>query len=143
MLNSEYKNGLTCQLETDMQMVATFPTPEFWEKSALLKEFVNLFDAVAIQAMLLESEMQVMEQCACRWIAAISCYSDLGKLVEDYILLNSASWAGFRDVTGVMEVEIFTRPFTNPKKCITYVDLKALGGWNHSPIRYGVLPALV
>lgn len=124
-------------------MAATFPTPEFWEKSTLLKEFVNWFDDMAIQAILLESEMQVMERCTCRWIGAVSCYSRLGKLVEQHILINSKSWAGFRDVTGVMEVEIFTRPFTDPKKCITHVDLKALGGWNDSPVRYGVRPALV
>lgn len=126
-----------------MMSARLFPTPEFWEKSALLKEFVNLFDDVAIQAMLLESEMQVMERGACRWIGAISCYGHLGKLVENDIRVNSENWAGFRDATGVIEVEMFTRPFTDPKKCITRVDLKALGGWNNSPVKYGVQPALV
>lgn len=126
-----------------MQMAATFPNPEFWEKSALIKEFVNSFDDVAIRAMLLESEMEVMERGACRWIGAISCYGHLGKLIENYILVNSENWAGFRDVTGVIEVEIFTRPFTEPRNCINRVDLKALGGWNNSPVKYGVRPALV
>lgn len=143
MLNSDPNDGLKRQDSADKKRAATFPTLEVLEKSALLKEFVNLFHDAGIQAMLLESEMQVMEQGLLRWIGAITYYDHLGKRVEDYIQANSEQWAAFRDATGVIEVEIFTRPFTNPKKCLTRINLKGLGGWNDSPVKSGVLPALV
>ncbi len=127
MLNSDRNDELKRKLEANIQRVAQFPNPEFREKSFLLREFINLFHNAEIQAMLQESEMQIMGQGASKWISVISCYIHLGKCVENYILANSVQWADFRDATGVIEVEMFTRPFTDPLKCITRVNLKGLG----------------
>ena len=127
MLNSDRNDELKRKLEANIQRVAKFPNPEFREKSFLLREFINLFHDAEIQAMLQESEMQVMGQGASKWVSVVSCYIHLGKRVEDYILANSVQWSNFRDTTGVAEVEMFTRPFTDPLKCITRVNLKGLG----------------
>ncbi len=143
MLNANHDNELNHQLEASKNRYATFPLPEYWVKSALLKEFVNLFQDAEIQAMLLESQMQVMERGTFRWVSVIAYYDHLGKRVEDCIHENSKYWADFRDLTGVIEVEIFTCPFTDPKKCLTRVDLKVLRGWNDSPVKYGIQPALI
>lgn len=143
MLNSDRNYGTRRFDGADRERSATFPTLEVLERSALLRAFVSLFHDAGIQGMLQESEMQIMEEGACRWVGAITYYYHLGKRVEDEIWANEKLWADFRDATGVIEVEMFTRPFTNPNKCITRVDLKGLGGWNDSPVKYGVRPALV
>ena len=109
----------------------------------MLEEFVNLFQDSGIKAMLLESEMEIMERGTFRWVSAIVCYDNLGKRVHEEIRANSNQWALFRDATGVIEVEMFTRPFADPKKCITRVDLKGLSGWNDSPVKDGIRPALI
>lgn len=138
MFNADHNDGLKHQLEA-----FTSHSSEFLQKSALLKGFVNLFQDAGIRVMLQESEMVAMEQGACRWIGVVSYYDHLGKRVEDYVQTHSEHLAGFRDATGVTEVEMFTLPFADPKKCITRVDLKVLEGWNESPVKYGVQPALV
>lgn len=143
MLNSDQNHQPQHQLEVGIHRFNTFTASEVWERSALLHEFVGLFYDARIQAMLQESEMQVMEQGAFRWVSAISYYAHLGKLVEEYIQAHSNHWAGFRDATGVIEIEMFTRPFTDPLQCITRINLKTLGGWNDSPVKYGVRPVLV
>jgi hypothetical protein len=112
-------------------------------KNFVLEEFVNLFQDSGVKAMLLESEMEIMERGAFRWVSAIVCYENVGKRVQEEIWLNSKQWAIFRDATGVIEVEMFTRPFTDPKKCITRVDLKGLSGWNDSPVKDGIRPGLI
>ncbi|MDF5726178.1 MAG: hypothetical protein PUP91_38220 [Rhizonema sp. PD37] len=112
-------------------------------KNFVLEEFVNLFQDSGVKAMLLESEMEILERDAFRWVSAIVCYDNLGKQVKDEIRANSKQWSIFRDATGVIEVEIFTRPFADPKKCITRVDLKDLNGWNDSPVKDGIRPALI
>ena len=143
MLNPDGNDAQKRQLKEDIQRAAIFPTLEFVEKSALLNEFVNLCQDTRIQAMLQESEMQVMEQGNLRWVSAISYYDHLGQWLENYIQDYAEHWANFRDATGVIEVEMFTRPFTDPQKCITRIDLKDLGGWNDSPVKYGIRPPLI
>ncbi|WP_017318286.1 hypothetical protein [Mastigocladopsis repens] len=137
MLNSDHNDRLKLQLKVGKQRAATLL------KQCVLEEFVYLFQDTGLQAMLLESEMEVMEQVAIRWVSVIVYYNDLGKRVKDEIQANSEQWTVFRDTTGVIEVEVFARPFTNPKKCMTRVDLKDLGGWDNSPVKYGVRPILI
>ncbi len=112
-------------------------------KQYVLEEFVSLFQNVKIQAMLLESEMDVMQQGFSRWVSVIVYYERLGQQIKDEIQANCQQWAVFRDTTGVIEVEIFTSPFIDLNKCITCVDLKCLGGWNDSPVKQGIRPTLL
>lgn len=93
--------------------------------------------------MLQESELQVMEQGYLRWVSAISCYGYLGTQIKDNIKADFQDWVIFRDVTGILEIEIFTRPFTNPQEDIIRIYLQDLGGWNDSPVKYGVRPTIV
>lgn len=143
MFNSDRHRELQHQSKVEIQKNSTFQTSEILPRSVLLKEFVNFFNDVRIQAMLQESELQVMEQGHLRWISAISCYGHLETQIKDNIQANSQPWVIFRDATGVLEIEIFTLPFTNPKKCITRVYLQNLGGWKDSPVKYGVRPTIV
>lgn len=87
--------------------------------------------------------LQVMEQGHLRWVSAISCYAHLVRQIKDNIQVDFQDWVIFLDVTGVLKIEIFTRPFINPKKDITRVYLQDLGGWNDSPVKHGVRPTLV
>lgn len=133
----EENSRLQSQLKADKHRADTLP------KQFVLREFVNLFQDAGIGAMLLESQMQVMEQSAGRWVSAIVCYEHLGERVKDEIQAFSEQWTAFRDATGVTDVEIFTNPFTDPKKCLIRIDLRLLGGWNNSPIKYGLRPVLI
>ena len=137
MLNSDSNDGLKLQLKIGEYRAATLL------KQSVLEEFVSLFQNEEIQGMLLESETEVMEQGFCRWVSVIVYYEHLGQQIKDEIQANSQQWAFFRDCTGVIEVEIFTSPFIEPKKCITYVDLKSLSGWNDSPVKQGIRPTLL
>ena len=137
MLNSDSNDGLKLQLKVGKKRAGTLL------KQYVLEEFVNLFQNATIQAMLLESEMEVMEQGASRWASVIVYYERLGEQIKDEIQVNGEQWAVFRDTTGIIEVEIFTCPFIDPKKCITRVDLKCLGGWNDSPVKQGIRPTLL
>lgn len=143
MFNSNHYRKLEYQLKAEIQKNSTFQTSEILPISALLREFVNFFKDVAIQAMLQESELQVMEQGYLRWVSAISCYAHLGTQIKDNIKADFQDWVIFRDVTGVLEIEIFTRPFTNPHEDIIRIYLQDLGGWNDSPVKYGVRPTIV
>ena len=143
MFNSEYCRKLQYQLKAEIQKDSISQTSEILPRNVLLREFVNFFNDVTIQSMLQESELQVMDQTDWRWISAISCYAYLGKQIKDNIQANFQDWVIFRDVTGVLEIEIFTRPFINPKKDITRVYLQDLGEWNDSPLKYGVRPTIV
>ena len=143
MSKSDRYRKLQYQLNAEIQKNSTFQTSEILPRSALLREFVNFFNDVAIQAMLQESELQVMEQGDLRWVSAISCYGHLGTQIKDNIKADFQSWVIFRDVTGVVEIEIFTRPFTNPQEDITRVYLQDLGGWDDSPVKSGVRPTIV
>lgn len=123
MFNSDHYHKLQYQLKAEIQKNSTFQTSEVLPRSVLVREFVNFFNDVTIQVMLQESELQVMDQADWRWISAISCYGHLGKQIKDNITANFQDWVIFRDATGVLEIEIFTRPFINPKKDITRVYL--------------------
>lgn len=137
MLNSDSNDRLKLQLKVGKKRAATLL------KQYVLEEFVSLFQNAKIQAMLLESEMEVMEQGFSRWVSVIVYYEHLGQQITDEIQANCEQWALFRDTTGIIEVEIFTCPFLDPKKCITRVDLKCLGGWNDSPVKQGIRPTLL
>ncbi|KAB8317997.1 hypothetical protein SD81_022500 [Tolypothrix campylonemoides VB511288] len=137
MLNSDSNDRLKLQLKVGKKRATTLL------KQHVLEEFVSLFHNRKIQAMLLESEMEVMEQGFSRWVSVIVYYEQLGQQIKDEIHANCQQWAVFRDTTGIIEVEIFTSPFFDPKKCITRVDLKCLGGWNDSPVKQGIRPTLL
>jgi hypothetical protein len=137
MPNSDHNDVLKLQLKVGKHREVTVL------KQSVLEEFVNLFQHTGIQAMLLESEMEVMEQSSIRWVSVIVYYNDLGRRIKHEIQTNFEQWAAFRDTTGVIEVELFTRPFTDAIKCMTRIDLKGLGGWDDSPIKYGVRPVLI
>lgn len=137
MLNSDSNDRLKLQLKVGKKRTASLL------KQCVLEEFVSLFQNAKIQAMLLESEMEVMEQGLSRWLSVIVYYEFLGQQIKDEIQANCQQWAVFRDSTGIIEVEIFTCPFLDPKKCITRVDLKCLGGWNDSPVKHGIRPTLL
>lgn len=137
MLNSDSNDGLKLQLKVGKNRAATLL------KQYVLEEFASLFENAKIQAMLLESEMEVMEQGPSRWVSVIVYYEQLGEQIKDEIQANCQQWALFRDTTGIIEIEIFTCPFLDPKKCITRVDLKCLGGWNDSPVKQGIRPTLL
>lgn len=143
MFNSDHYRKLQYQLKAENQKNSTFKSSKILPRSVLLKEFVNFFSDVTIQAMLQESDLQVIEQGHLRWVSAISCYAHLRTQIKDNIKADSQYWVIFRDVIGVLEIEIFTRPFTNPKEDITRVSLQDLGGWNDSPVKYGVRPTIV
>jgi len=127
----------------DTQRSPQYPLPRVWEISALLKEFINMYQNACVQAMLQEGEMQVIEQSSRRYISVISYYEHLGKLMVEFIFINCQQWVRFRDSTGVTGIEICTLPFTEPLQSITSIDLKHLGGWNDSPVRHGIRPILV
>lgn len=137
MLNSDSDDGLKLQLKVGKNRAATLL------KQYVLEEFASLFENAKIQAMLLESEMEVMEQGPSRWVSVIVYYEQLGEQIKDEIQANCQQWALFRDTTGIIEIEIFTCPFLDPKKCITRIDLKCLGGWNDSPVKQGIRPTLL
>lgn len=137
MLNSDSDDGLKLQLKVGKKTAATLL------KQYVLEEFASLFENAKIQAMLLESEMEVMEQGPSRWVSVIVYYEQLGEQIKDEIQANCQQWALFRDTTGIIEIEIFTCPFLDPKKCITRIDLKCLGGWNDSPVKQGIRPTLL
>ncbi|MBW4499780.1 MAG: hypothetical protein KME57_09475 [Scytonema hyalinum WJT4-NPBG1] len=137
MLNSDSDDGLKLQLKVGKNRAATLL------KQYVLEEFASLFENAKIQAMLLESEMEVMEQGRSRWVSVIVYYEQLGEQIKDEIQANCQQWALFRDTTGIIEIEIFTCPFLDPKKCITRIDLKCLGGWNDSPVKQGIRPTLL
>lgn len=137
MLNSDSNDRLKLQLKVAKKRAASLL------KQCVLEEFVSLFQNAKIQAMLLESEMEVMEQGPSRWVSVIVYYEHLGQEIKDEIQANSQQWAVFRDTTGIIEIEIFTCPFLDPKKCITRVDLKCLDGWNDSPVKHGIRPTLL
>jgi hypothetical protein len=137
MLNSDSNDGLKLQLKVGKNRAATLL------KQYVLEEFASLFENAKIQAMLLESEMEVMEQGPSRWVSVIVYYEQLGEQIKDEIQANCQQWALFRDTTGIIEIEIFTCPFLDPKKCITRIDLKCLGGWNDSPVKQGIRPTLL
>jgi hypothetical protein len=137
MLNSDSNDGLKLQFKVGKKRAATLL------KQYVLEEFASLFENAKIQAMLLESEMEVMEQGPSRWVSVIVYYEQLGEQIKDEIQANCQQWALFRDTTGIIEVEIFTCPFLDPKKCITRIDLKCLGGWNDSPVKQGIRPTLL
>lgn len=143
MFNSEQYHNSPHQLKAEIYNNSTSQTSKILPRSVLLKEFVNLFNDARIQAILQESELQVMEYSQLRWISAISSYAHLGRQIKDNIQVDFQNWVIFRDATGVLELEIFTRPFINPKKDITRVYLQDLGGWNDSCLNYGVRPTLV
>jgi len=137
MLNSDSDDGLKLQFKVGKNRAATLL------KQYVLEEFASLFENAKIQAMLLESEMEVMEQGPSRWVSVIVYYEQLGEQIKDEIQANCQQWALFRDTTGIIEIEIFTCPFLDPKKCITRIDLKCLGGWNDSPVKQGIRPTLL
>ncbi len=137
MLNSDSNDGLKLQFKVGKKRAATLL------KQYVLEEFASLFENAKIQAMLLESEMEVMEQGRSRWVSVIVYYEQLGEQIKDEIQANCQQWALFRDTTGIIEIEIFTCPFLDPKKCITRIDLKCLGGWNDSPVKQGIRPTLL
>jgi hypothetical protein len=137
MLNSDSNDGLKLQFKVGKKRAATLL------KQYVLEEFASLFENAKIQAMLLESEMEVMEQGFSRWVSVIVYYEQLGEQIKDEIQANCQQWALFRDTTGIIEIEIFTCPFLDPKKCITRIDLKCLGGWNDSPVKQGIRPTLL
>jgi hypothetical protein len=137
MLNSDSNDGLKLQFKVGKKRAATLL------KQYVLEEFASLFENAKIQAMLLESEMEVMEQGPSRWVSVIVYYEQLGEQIKDEIQANCQQWALFRDTTGIIEIEIFTCPFLDPKKCITRIDLKCLGGWNDSPVKQGIRPTLL
>lgn len=124
MFNAEKNERYRRQVERSNRRTTTLV------KQFVLENYVKLLCDPSLQAILLESEMDVMERGELKWISIIIYYPYVAKKIQAEIFANFEQWVVFRDFTGVSEVEIFTRPFTDPEQCLIRVDLKSLGGWN-------------